>query len=81
MNPCLDNPWKDPDQFERVRPLGPDFDDIPEEVPVFRFTLVTGQTFEVAGDDNRLLTIENLEDNGVAFIVEATGELAFPEIF
>lgn len=61
---------RDPDNLlPRARRLDPEFD-IVKEPAIFVFTLATGQTFEIEGEENRDLTIENLEDDGVAFTVE-----------
>ncbi len=66
----MNHPWREPDDLlPRARRLDPEFDII-EEPAIFVFTLATGQTFEIEGEENRDLTVENLEDDGVAFTVE-----------
>lgn len=75
----VNNPLYDPEQLEyRPRLLDPAYDDVPEELPVYRFVpLDGGAPFIVYGQDQRDEAYRDLTDDGVPFAVEFTGEYGF----
>lgn len=79
MEPCMNNPWNNPEQFQYHGPrLDPEYDDIPEPQPIFQFTeLDNGLTYEVYGEEARDEIITNLTDDGVPFECVDTGREGF----
>lgn len=75
----MNHPWTCPEDIEfRPRLLDPDYDDVPQELPVYRFVpLDGGAPFIVFGEDARDEAYTDLTDDGVPFAVEFTGEYGF----
>ena len=67
----MNNPLRDPEQLElRPRRLDPEFDDMPEDEPVFKFTLDYGPTYVVMGEAARDEEIDRLTGDEIAFTLE-----------
>jgi hypothetical protein len=73
----FNNPWYDPEQFDRVRLLDPEFDDIIEPAQIFKCITADGACHLAYGDDDLAEVQEWLTDNEEQFQVIATDEYGF----
>lgn len=75
----MNHPWTCPEDIEfRPRPLDPEWDDVPEPLPVYRFVETgTNCTYRVYGEEARDERMADLRDDQVPFVCEFTGEWDF----